>query len=92
MSIQITILELMFYPLPNWMQWGIDGLLAWLTIIFVSITSLERVMQRQMHCKGLIRKTIGAESIQAVGVAAIVGDLVNIEAISCSMQAIESFL
>ena len=32
--------------------------------------------------------TIGAESIQAVVTAAIVGDLANIEAISSSMQAV----
>ena len=36
-------------------------------------------------------ETIQADSIQAIVVAAIAGDLVNIEAVSCSMQAVESF-
>ena len=37
-------------------------------------------------------ETIYVESIQAVVTAAIVRDLVNIEAISCSMQTVEPFL
>ena len=37
-------------------------------------------------------KTIQADSIQAIVAAAITGDVANIEAVSCSMQAIESFL
>ena len=37
-------------------------------------------------------ETIQAESIQAVVAAAIAGNLVNIEAVSHSMQAVEPFL
>ena len=37
-------------------------------------------------------ETIQANSIQAIVAAAITGDTANIEAISCSVQAIESFL
>ena len=37
-------------------------------------------------------ETVQADSIQAVVTAAIAGNLVNIEAVSCSMQAAESFL
>ena len=49
-----------------------------------------------MLCQGLDGRssdeTIQAESIQAVVTAAIAGDLANIEAVSCSMQAVEPFL
>ena len=37
-------------------------------------------------------ETIQVESIQAIVTAAIAQDLVNIEAVSCSKQAVESFL
>ena len=37
-------------------------------------------------------ETIQANSIQAIVAAAITGDVANIEAVSCSIQAIESFL
>ena len=37
-------------------------------------------------------ETIQVDSIQAIVVAAIAGDLANIEAVSCRMQAVESFL
>ena len=37
-------------------------------------------------------ETIQVDLIQARVMAAIAGDLVNIEAVSCSMQAVESFL
>ena len=37
-------------------------------------------------------ETIQADSIQAIVTAAIAGDLVNIETVSCSMQGVESFL
>ena len=37
-------------------------------------------------------ETIQANSIQAILAAAIAGDVANIEAVSCSVQAIESFL
>ena len=37
-------------------------------------------------------ETIQADSIQAIVAAAIAGDVANIEVVSCSMQAIESFL
>ena len=37
-------------------------------------------------------ETIEDNSIQAIAAAAINGDVANIEVISCSMQAIESFL
>ena len=37
-------------------------------------------------------ETIQADSIQALVTATIVGDLVNIEAVSCCMQAVETFL
>ena len=36
-------------------------------------------------------ETIQADSIQAIVAAAITGDVANIEAVSCSMQAVESF-
>ena len=52
-------------------------------------------MWKQMFCQELIGrsvKTIQANSIQAVVAAAIAGDVANIEAVSCSVQAIESFL
>ena len=37
-------------------------------------------------------ETIQANSIQEIAAAAIAGDVANIEAVSCSVQAIESFL
>ena len=37
-------------------------------------------------------ETIQADSIQAIVADAVAGDLANIEAVSCSMQAVESFL
>ena len=37
-------------------------------------------------------ETIQANSIQAIVAAAIAGDIANIEAVSCSVQAIESFV
>ena len=37
-------------------------------------------------------ETIQVESIQALVVAILAGDLVNFEAVSCSMQVVESFL
>ena len=71
------------------MQWGTDGLLAWLTITFISITSQEKVMWIDWEkCD-----TIQANSIQAIVAAAITGNVANhIEAIPCSPQTIDSVL
>ena len=74
----------------------IGGLLVWLTKILISIISLGRV---NIEADALSRikwekcdETIQVELIQAVVTSAIAGDLVNIEAVSCSMQTVEPFL
>ena len=78
------------------MQWGIGGLLVWLTIIFISH---YKSWKSNVEADALSRidwekceETIQADSIQAIVAAVIAGDVANIEVVSCSVQAIESFL
>ena len=75
------------------MQWGTDGLLAWLTTTFISIINPEK---SNVEADALSRidwekceKIIQANSIQAMVAAAITGQGNNhIEAIPCSPQTV----
>ena len=84
----------MFFPLPKLDAMDIGGLLAWLTIISYPL----QVWKSNVEADALSRidwkkcdETIQVDSILAIVVAAIAGDLVNIESISCSVQPIEAF-
>ena len=78
------------------MQWDIGGLLVWLIIIFIiHYKSGEGNVEADVLSRIDWEKcdeTIQANSIQAIVAAAVAADVANIEAVSCSVQAIELFL
>ena len=91
MSIQITIPWHMFWPLPNWMQWGHRQIVGLANYNFhihyksgksnVEADDLSRIEWEKCD------ETIQAESIQAIVAAAIAGDVANhIESVPCSVQ------